>query len=170
MHVKRTATIVLGGGALAAWLAGAATSNRPASVPPLHRPPPIDARGAALAEEIARLRERLRPSATPRAPGRNLFRFQAAAAPPVALPAPVAPPIAPARALPAELPLRLSGIGEDPGAEGPVRIAFISGDGQLYVVKEGDLVTPRYRVSKISADVVELIDTGDGSTRRLPLR
>lgn len=166
--MKRTATIVLGVGALAAWLAGAATSNRPLPDPVVPRSQAIDARGADLAEEIARLRARLRPTATPHAPGRNLFRFQAAiAAPPVVEPAPVEPP----GAIPApQPPLRLSGIAEDPGPDGPVRIAFISGDGQLYMVKEGELVTPRYRVTKISADAVELADTGDGMTRRLPLR
>jgi len=37
-------------------------------------------------------------------------------------------------------------------------------------VKEGELVTPRYRVEKISSDVVELTDLTDGATRRLALR
>jgi hypothetical protein len=32
------------------------------------------------------------------------------------------------------------------------------------------MVTPRYRVARISADVVELIDVLDNSTRRLALR
>ena len=67
-------------------------------------------------------------------------------------------------------PLKLSGIAEDAGADGPVRIAFISGEGQLFMVKEGDTVTTRYRVAKISADVVELIDVVDNSIRRLALR
>jgi len=35
------------------------------------------------------------------------------------------------------------------------------------LAKEGDQVTPRYRVLSISADVVELTDLGDGSVRRL---
>jgi hypothetical protein len=38
------------------------------------------------------------------------------------------------------------------------------------MVKEGDHVTSRYSVTKISADVVELIDAIDNSTRRLALR
>lgn|SRR5262249_37559861 len=173
MHVKRTATIVLGGGALAAWLAGAATSNRPLPDPIVPRPPAIDARGEALANEIAKLHERLRPTAVPHTPGRDVFRFQVRAprpAPIVEAPRPalveapminnVAPPP----------PLRLSGIAEDPGDAGPVRIAFITGDGQLYIAKEGEPVTPRYTVAKISADAVELIDTGDGTVRRLALK
>jgi hypothetical protein len=51
-----------------------------------------------------------------------------------------------------------------------VRIAFISCEGQLFMVKEGDSVTPRYCVAKISADVVELTDVIDNSIRRLALR
>lgn len=171
MHVKRTATIVLGGGALAAWFAGAATSNRPLPDPVILRAPLIDARGADLAAEIARLHERLRPETTPRAPLRNPFRYHAA---PVAASALPALPRLPLTEAPPEVappaPLRLSGIAEDPGPDGPVRIAFISGNGQLYMVREGEAVTPRYRVTRIAADVVELTDTGDGTTRRLPLR
>ena len=172
--MKRTATIVVGGAALLAWLAGAATSNH--TIPPVvpSQPAPIERRGAELANEIARLQERLRPSATPHQPGRNLFAFRAMAvrppAPAEALPAPrpaltEALPLAPA--LPA---LKLAGIAEDAGADGPVRTAIISGEGQLFMVKEGEMVTQRYRVTKISADVVELIDLGDNSIRRLALR
>src|SRR4051812_21240527 len=173
MHVKRTATIVLGGGAVAAWLAGAATSNRPLSDPvPIARPP-VDARGAELAGEIARLRERLTPAAMPRTPARNLFTYRAALAP-IAAPA-AAPhaaitevPLAP-RALPA---LKLSGLSEDPAADGaaPVRMAFVSADGQLFIVKEGELVTPRYRVTRIATDGIELLDLTDNTTRQLALR
>ena len=54
--------------------------------------------------------------------------------------------------------MKLAGIAEDPEADGPVRTAIISGEGQLFMVKEGEAVTPRYRVAKISADVVELVD------------
>lgn len=172
MHVKRTAAIVIGGGALAAWLAGAATSNRAVPdpiVPPRAR---IDARGADLAGEIARLHDRLRPSTTPRAPSRNVFRFSTSPAPqtPEAAPRPAlveAP--APLKASTA-LPLRLSGIAEDPGADGPVRTAIIAGDGQLYMVKVGELVTPRYRVTLIGADAVELLDLENETTRRLALK
>jgi hypothetical protein len=170
MHVKRTATIVLVGGALAAWFAGAATSNRALPAPIIPKPAAIDASGAALATEIARLHERLRPSTTPRTPSRNLFAFRAA---------PVAPPAAPRAAL-TETPLvpqappmpalKLAGVSEDPGEAGPVRQAFISGEGQLFIVKEGETVTARYRVAKISPDVVELIDLGDNTTRRLALK
>jgi hypothetical protein len=173
MNLKRTATIVVGGAAIGAWLAGAATSNHRVPATSLAPTPAIDLRGEALATEIARLQERLRPTSQPRQPGRNLFAFRARrpqpAQPMVAATAGVMPP--PALPLAPALPsLKLAGIAEDEGPEGPVRTAIISGEGQLYLVKEGDEVTPRYRVGKIAADVVELIDVGDNSVRRLALR
>jgi hypothetical protein len=171
--MKRTATIALGGAALLAWLAGAATSNH--TIPPIvvTQPAPIDIRGAELAGEIARLQERLRPNTSPRQPGRNLFSFGAVSRRPVPVasaPAPrpaIADPLPLAPALP---PLKLAGVAEDEGVDGPVRTAILSGDGQLFLAKEGDNVTPRYRVVKISSDVVELLDLIDGTTRRLALR
>jgi hypothetical protein len=171
IHMKRTATIVVVGGVLLAWLAGAATSSRTIAPPPIFQRPAIEVRGDELAVEVARLHERLRPIATPRQPGRNLFSFQSAvarAAPMVAAPAPSLVE-APA-AVPALLPLKLAGIAEDAGPDGPVRTAIISGQGQLFLVKEGESVMLRYRVTKISADVVELTDLGDNSVRRLALR
>ncbi|HEX7139162.1 MAG TPA: hypothetical protein VF219_15015 [Vicinamibacterales bacterium] len=170
--MKRTATIVLVGGALAAWFAGAATSNRALPTPIIPKPAAIDASGAALAGEIARLHERLRPSTTPRTPSRNLFTFRA-------VPAPAAPLAAPRAAL-SEMPvafqaptmpsLKLAGISEDSGDSGPVRQAFISGEGQLFIVKEGEAVTARYKVARISSEVVELTDLTDNTTRRLALK
>jgi hypothetical protein len=172
MNMKRTATIAIAGGAVAAWFAGAATSNYPPPQPAVFSAPAIDVRGEALSREIQRLHERLRPTASPRQPGRNLFTFHAAPTPaPVAAPPPAVPAAiveAPVAAPPPAL--KLSGISEDPGDEGPVRMAFIVAGGQLLMVKEGEPVTPRYRVVKISADVVELTDLLDNTTRRLALR
>jgi hypothetical protein len=172
MNLKRAATIVVVGGALLAWLAGAATSNRAIAPAPLLTVPAIDMRGAALEKEIARLHERLRPSATPNQTGRNLFTFRSArvretpssvvAPQPTLVEAPPLPPPLP--------PLKLAGIAEDPGADGPARTAIITGAGQLFTAKEGENVTARYRVVKISADVVELLDLTDNSVRRLALR
>jgi hypothetical protein len=173
MNLKRTTSIVLVGAALIAWLAGAATSNHP--IPPVNvlRQTTIEKRGAELALEINRLHERLAPTAAPRTPGRNLFTFRAAARPAASLPPPEAPRAALTELTPAPIALpslKLSGIAEDPGADGPIRIAFIAGEGQLFMVREGDAVTPRYRVAKISAEVVELTDVSDNSVRRLALR
>ncbi|HZR26743.1 MAG TPA: hypothetical protein VFA59_24325 [Vicinamibacterales bacterium] len=172
MNVKRTLVFVGSGAALIAWLAGAATSNREYAPPVLVSPPHVDVQGADLAKEIARLHERLRPESTPRQPGRNLFTFHAAIqhrpaiveSPTAAIsevPAPTAPP---------QPMLKLAGIAEDAGPNGPVRTAIISTDSQLFLVKEGEAVTARYRVAKIAPDVVELTDALDGTTRRLPLK
>jgi hypothetical protein len=169
MHMKRTATIAVVGGALLAWLAGAATSNHPIAPVSVIQRQPIDLRGAELTTEIERLHERLRPSATPRQPGRNLFVFHAAPAR-VDPPRPALSEALPLVAAPAQPSVKLIGLGEDAGPDGPVRTAFISSEGQLFVVKEGENVTARYRVAKISADVVELVDLTDTTVRRLTLR
>jgi pimeloyl-ACP methyl ester carboxylesterase len=172
MNLKRTITIGASLGALAAWLAAAATSGvreRPAAIAPAA---PIDSRGTALAVEVQRLHERLRPAAAPRQPSRNLFTFSAPK--PKAAPADHAAisealPAMPAAAPPP--PLKLSGMAEDAGPDGtPVRTAIISAAGQLFLVKPGDPVTSRYRVEKVSADAVELIDLTSNGIVRLVLK
>ena len=171
MNWKRTAAIVVIGGAVAAWLSAAITpGGRGEKSLPVVRSTPIEVRGAELASEIARLHERLRPDTAPQQLGRNLFLFRA---PVAGARAPVVPSPAVRESVPTPAPappLKLAGIAEDAGPDGPVRTAIISGDGQLFLVKEGDAVTLRYRVAHISADVVELTDLGDGSARRLALK
>src|SRR5262245_26819351 len=172
MNVKRTAMILVGGAALAAWLAGAATSNHVVRPPIVAPPPPVDAQGAELANEIARLHERLRPTAAPAQPGRNVFTFRsrpAPIAPSAPLPRAAQLPTEPAPA-PTRFAFKLLGIAEDDSPDGPVRTAILSGDGQVIMVKEGESIADRYRVTKIAPDVVELTDTTDNSTRRLALR
>ena len=170
MNLKRVATIVTTGGGLAAWLVGLTTTQHIATPAPTLERSPIERRGAELATEIGRFHDHLPPSAAPRQPGRNLFKFHDAPAPGRA-PSPA--PIAPLPDLPAPLPLppmRLVGVSEDPGPDGPLRKVFISADGQLFIAKEGDTVMTRYKVTRISADVVELTDIEDGTVRRLALR
>jgi hypothetical protein len=171
MKLNWTMTVVVVGG-FAVWLAAdAMTGTRDTSARTADRVFPVDARGAALAGEVARLRERVAPNSVPVQPGRNLFSFTAPrprqpVAKPVlteALPvAPVAPP---------PPPFKLIGIAEDPGPNGPIRTAIISATGQApFLVKEGQNVTLRYTVTKIAADVVELQDLGDHSLLRLALK
>ena len=174
MSFKRTATLLVVGAALAAWLYAAANSGVD-TAPPLAagKTPPIDQRGAALASEIARLHDQLRPDATPRQPSRNLFSY--GARPVRQAPPPPAPPQQPAltEAGPAKPPapvLKLTGIAEDKTAEGWVRTAIISMAGQLYFAKEGEKVTDRFQVVKISSDAVELNDLTDNTAVRLALR
>lgn len=174
MDIRRTATIGVAGAAFAVWLAAAATSGIRDQPPPIATvaPQSIDLSGAALADEIKRLHERLRPSAEPHQPGRNLFEFTAPKVKPAPLALPTsAPAPGPIAAVAAAPPLRLTGLAEDPAPDGTiVRTAIISTPGQLFLAKVGDEVTPRYRVARISADVVELVDVTDNSTLRLALK
>src|SRR2546421_6071376 len=116
MNVKRTTIIVVGGIALAAWFSAAMTPGRPRAVSHDIRPAPIDARGAALATEITRLHERLRPEATPHEANRNPFVFRSTRAAARGARVAAAPPVA-ATAIavlePQRLMLSLAGIAED---------------------------------------------------------
>jgi len=67
-------------------------------------------------------------------------------------------------------PFKLIGVAEEAGPDGPVRTAIIAAPGQVFLVKEGDAVASRYRVTKISAEVVELVEPGDAPPLRLSLR
>jgi hypothetical protein len=172
MSVKRVVLFGAAGGALAAWLAAASTMLTPRVVEtPVRKTTAVELRGAALAAEIGRLRERLRPTEAPQLPSRNLFEFSRTApvraASPVPRELPAAEPPRPAREVP---PLKLVGLAEDPGPQGPVRTAIISGFGQLFLVREGEPVTSRYQVVKISGDAAEIRDLGDNSTLTLALK
>ncbi len=82
----------------------------------------------------------------------------AAAAPPV--------PSVPTAPTPLELPFKLIGVAEDAG----VRTAILSSPSQLLMVKEGDLVASKYRVTAISPDAIELTDIAAGPSLRLALK
>lgn len=169
MPLKRLAWLGACGGALAIWFAAAATTTPSIRVAPAvaMKSAAVDASGAALAEEIERLHERLRPTAAP-LHSRDLFHYRArsggraavstAAA---AVPSAIAPAATPA--------FTFIGLAEDVVGGALQRTAIISGDGALFVVREGDAVTSRYRVSRISDDVVELVDERDQATLRLAL-
>jgi hypothetical protein len=161
---KRTVLLVLVLGAVAAWFAAASTTGVRQSRPQISATPTIDLRGSALAAEIERLHERLRPTATPEH-NRNLFQFGARAAAPLPVVAPPLPAPLPAPA-PVEPPFKLIGIAEDSGT----RTAILSSPAQLLMVKEGDVVASKYRVGGISADAIELTDSSDGSVLRLALK
>jgi hypothetical protein len=172
MNVKRIAAFGAVGGALAVWLAAASTMlTQPVVETSVRKTTAVELRGAALEAEITRLRERLRPTSAPQLPSRNLFEFSrttpARAASPV--PRDLAEAQAPRTAWAAP-PLKLVGMAEDPGPEGPVRTAIISGYGQLFLVKEGDRITSRYQVAKISGEAAEIRDLDDNSTLTLVLK
>jgi len=173
MNVKRTMMIGAAGGAVAVWIAAAATSNtRPvAPIAPVKTNAAVEKSGAELAVEVKRLHERLRPSDTP-IHSRDLFRYAAKPSAEASAPS-AAVPIAPSAAVPppvAVQPLKLEGLAEDGSDQGVVRTAIISGFGDIFLVKEGENVTSRYRVAKISPDAVELTDLTDDTPVRLALR
>src|SRR4029079_3448473 len=172
MNVKRTVMIGVAGGAGAVWIAAAATSNTRTIAPLVAvKPNVIDKSGAQLAVEVRRLHERLRPSDTP-LHSRDLFRYAgktAASSGAAECATFVAPPSEPPPAA-VVAPLKLEGLAEDHGDQGTVRTAIISGFGDIFLVKECDAVTLRYRVAKISPDAVELTDLTDNTPLRLALR
>jgi hypothetical protein len=156
MKFKWATTIVIVVGALAVWRIAASKPERagPARTN-IDTSAPIDVRGAALAKEIARLHDRAGAGATPRL-ARNLFHF---VLPPRPAPVALAVNRASDAAVAAPPPiLKLIGVAEDTAAGGLIRTAIISGPGQVYVVKEGERVTSRYLVARISSEVVELQD------------
>lgn len=163
MNTKRTAFFVVVLAALAAWLAAAATSGMHPVRSAAPAPATIDLRGEALAAEIERLHDHLRPTIAPER-GRNLFQFSqprervAPVAAAELAPAPVAAPIEPS--------FKLIGVAEDAGT----RTAILSSASQLFMVKDGDLVGATYRVSAISADAIELANVTDGRVLRLALK
>jgi hypothetical protein len=172
MNVKRTAMIGVAGVAVAVWISAATTSNMRTVAPVVPaKPNVIDKSGAQLAVEVKRLHDRLRPGDTP-VHSRDLFRYaaSASASAPVVTTAPAAPPVQEQPLAPLVAPLKLEGLAENNGDQGPVRTAIISGFGDFFLVKEGDSVTSRYRVAKISPDAVELTDLTDNTPLRLALR
>jgi hypothetical protein len=172
MNVKRVVVLGVVGAAMIAWFAAASTTGtRPAIDPVVRKTTVVELRGAELAAEIARLHERLRPGTAPQTPGRNLFEFSRRA--PARLAAPLPPPPAVNDPVPMALPapaVKLIGIAEDPGADGPLRTAIISGFGQVFLVKIGERVADRYEVAKISSDAAQLTDLGNNSTLTLVLK
>ena len=174
MNVKRTAQFVLIGGAAAVWLAAAATSgDRAPRTVEATDVTPVEPHAAALAAEIARLHDRPKPVALPRQAVRNPFVFASTARRSAERPGPTRESpqhdtLTPTVALPPVL--KLVGLGEDVTPTGTVRTAILSGSGDLVLAKEGDTVAGRYRVLRISSEIVELSDVIDGSTRRLVLK
>jgi hypothetical protein len=169
MTKKRIVILMAVLGALATWLAAAATSGVGHVKPVSLAAPRIDLHGAALAAEIERLHDRLRPTASPDH-GRNLFQFapqRVQLAPTREQSAPVAAVASPPpAAAPLESPFKLIGIAENSGA----RTAILTSPNQLFMIKDSEILDARYRVTAISSDAVELADIADGHVLRLALK
>jgi hypothetical protein len=172
MNLKWAATLIIVVGALAVWRGVASKPHAGRAATGISTRTPLDARAAALTTEVARLRGRLEHGQPPRL-ARNLFRFVTPAPAPRHLPISLPVSMTTAAASPPPPALKLIGVAEDTASGGLVRTAIISAPDQVYVVKEGERVTPRYLVSRVSSDVVELKDLDDAgaaSFRRLALK
>lgn len=159
-----------GGGILATWLAVSPNQGVPATSPATDIRRPASA-NEPTAEELHAQATRLRDRAavTLRPTTRNPFRYasRGSAEPPRKVPnrggqSEVVAPTVPAAPPPPAL--KLSGVALKAGQ----RIAIIFGDGQIYLVGEGDSVAGRYTVVKVDPEAVLLRDAM-GAEQRLAL-
>ena len=182
MTFTRGAALTCVGALLVAWLAAAAGTqfSEDQLSPEIAVAVPVDVTPEPLIADIEvqaeGLRERLSTARLPRQPSRNPFEFasRAAARPAEDLRAPglpVAEAVSEIAPVPMTLvpPMTLAGVAENRTPNGPDRTAVISGMGELFLVKPGDQVTPRFRVVTIHADAVELEDLETETTLRLSL-
>jgi len=156
-----------GGGILATWLAVSPNDGMPASSQPAAaQRQASSSEQVELNEQALRLRER-KSEADPGPSTRNPFRFSAPKPAPATTRGAVPPPPAMAPMFPATPPppaLQLSGVAQKNGS----RTAIIAGDGQIYLVGEGDSVAGRYTVVKVDPEAVLLRDSS-GAEHRLVL-
>lgn len=169
MNVRRTVWFGAASVAVATWLAAStAGPTQPAASAQPSRPAPIDRYTDTLRHEVDRLHARIAPSATP-ALRRDLFRY----APQRRASAGRAPAFEPAATpvvAPAAPPLKLIGIAEDTGPDGTVRTAIVSGFGDVFLVKPGDIIADRYRVQTVSPEAVLVIESATSVETTLALR
>lgn len=180
MKASREIVAIGGTALLVAWIAAAADLARaPRVVVVEHERPRELTRAERIAADIesqsVRLRARLATAPMPSAKGRNPFRFSEPAArrvQPAAIPQAAesdAAAAAPSASAPT-IPLTLSGIAEDTSAAGTIRTAVLSGLGDVFLAKPGDVILSRFQIVAVGADAVEILDTASGATVRLGLR
>jgi hypothetical protein len=167
-----TVALAIFGAALVTWLAAASSTGLRTNPPRVPDVREQSATAGALLGDVSRLHERLEQTPGLVRPTRNPFRF---AAPRHG----VAAPGAKSRhgevasgAQPADAGLSLVGMAEEPGVDGaaPQRTAIVASAGEVFLVKAGDPVAGRYRVSRIDADAIELARIADASVVRLSLK
>ena len=174
---SKTMVVLIAGGAaavaVAAMMAGESPSPQPAAA--------VARRGAAAqtSSSVADLKLEVldRSGHQPREPERDPFRFGARRDPVEAAPAPDAaprvappppPPVPQGPPPPPPIPLRFIGLVDAPTQAG--RIAILSdGRGSVLYGKEGETIEGRYRVLRVTPDMVELshIDGQGRQTIRL---
>jgi hypothetical protein len=165
-----------GGGVIATWLAITPNQHAPGAAPTAEAQRTA-ATSTLDADEVRAHADRLRNRRSAeaiRTPTRNPFRFSTPKpTPPRREPEPMAPipmfvPTPPAPAAPT---LKLDGIASKTTSGGVSRSAIISGEGQIYVVGEGEVVAGRYTVTAIDPEAVLLRDTAGIELRlTLPLK
>lgn len=173
VHMTWKSTVAASGVMLVGtWLASYAPVGGPrqeTAVPPSAAH--TETAAAEIQREAERLHGRLSDVAAYRLPARNPFRFGEApvrtvpAHEPVVEIAPAAPVIEPPT-----LRVKLSGIAEDGEGDAIVRTAVISTPDNVHLVKVGDTIGNVFKVTKVTADSVELERLADGSTVQLVLR
>ena len=187
MTSARLTSVVVGSALLTTWLVSAGVTRQAEEHVGPPAPPqavdPIASAAADLATQTARLHARLGDFPAPKMSARNPFRFDHSEHPiPQARRATergaggtqlglnAGRDVAAAMVEPAAPLLRLIGIAIDQRQDGPVRSAALSVAGDVVLVRPGDEVAGRYRVTAISPDVVELTDLLGGPPLRLPIR
>ena len=175
MDWKSTAAIS-GAGLLATWFFSMPAVQPPATKPiaPAAGAPQATATTIDIQQEAARLQLRTHQESRYNETSRNPFRFGARPAPearssgtsgppPVAQPATIPPAPPPPR-------LSLDGIATDVVDGQEQRTAILNTDSGIVLAKEGEQVAGQFRVVRIAADAVELVNVNDGSTLRVGLR
>jgi hypothetical protein len=170
MNAARLSLLVIGLSALAVWGTGTAAAcfSRPAPLgealgPALAGPPP-----AVIASVAVRpVGERARPTSS--GTRRNLFRERESrrSAAPVARSSEAASiPVSAGAAARFDAPpgprVSLAGLAEHIVAGVAVRTAVLSGAGDVWIVREGDVVAGQYRVEAIGPGSVRLVDLREG--------
>jgi hypothetical protein len=175
MTIRRAALYAGGGTLLVAWFSSAASfplqwNQRPAQTAITATISPVDDLAANMQAQTRRLKQRLAAAPLPQQPVRNPFAFKAVEPRPrPEVMQPVAMPVA--VQVRTEPLLSLIGMAEERRPQGLVRTAMIATEGQeLILAAVGDVVVQRYKVTAISADVVELADSETGLVRRLALQ
>ncbi len=176
MSASRAAVLVVGGGLLAAWVAAAAGGARSSAVA-TESARAVGARTADVPLPVGLDRLAAR-AATRRAytpPRRNLFQFtgsrsaQAAQAGD-AFVAALASAAAAFVAAPPPPVWQLAGIAESRDGDRIVRTAIISGQGTVFLVRDGEQLAGRFLVVRIESDTVALRDVRDGTSLTLRLK
>jgi hypothetical protein len=173
MDWKSTA-VISGAGILATWFFSLPASHSPATgaTTPAAHAPQAAASTIDIQREAARLQVRVHPEQSYVGSSRNPFRFgarPAQGARPVGTSAPAQPaPVVPQAPPPPRI--TLDGIATDMVGDQPQRTAILKTDSGVVLAREGDQVAGQFRVTKIAADAVELVQISDGSVLRLALR